>query len=155
MKKIFVILVIVFFSSTLFAQNRGKDFGQYKERTGEAIEFKIFRNNVWGEDFRVNLNGTCVYDDDSLLDNTFTIGGGDFPDLLLTRRLKINGEFEVTANSSHRGTFDITCQMSKINNRLARATCNVGFFSPRVPEISLDHCVARTRFRRIVRRRAG
>ncbi len=141
MKQLITLVLILALPINCFA-GPGAYFGKHDRDTGALILFKVNRNNISGLDFNLTLPGLCIYDDETIAENTFSFGGENFLDLLIDRNLKINTEFEVESDSGHLGILTLNCTFKKIGRRLSKAKCDVNFSSPVRPIIQLDQCSA-------------
>lgn len=147
-------IVVLSFSSASWALPRAAvSFGQSLLDQGALIFFKVNRNNIAGADFEVVVPGLCLYDDGEIAENTFSFGGGEFPDLLIRRNLKVEAEFEATSDTGHVGTLTIDCKFKKVDRKLKRARCEVNFSSPVRGAEQLDSCSGGATFTRILRGR--
>lgn len=138
------------------AHAQGVMWGRVDTDSANMIGFRVIRNNVPGSDFTLTIEGECTYDNAETAANTFSFGGGEFPDLLLRRTGRINAEFEAQSDTGHIGTLAIDCTFSGNDSgrrNFSRARCNVSFDSPVRPGEQLDACVAGASFSRIRRSR--
>jgi hypothetical protein len=145
------ILALLIFPTFTALAEPGRSFGQIKEENGAQIYLKLNRRNISGLDFHLTLPGLCLYDDGEFVENTFSFGGENFPDLFVNRSLRVNSEFEATSDSGHVGNLQISCRFIEVNNRIRRARCSTNFYSPARPEEQLDYCSGEQTFARIVR----
>jgi len=169
LQKFKVVFAAVIFSLLAFnatdveAQNNRNTYSQLKRSSGEYITFKINRNNIPGQSVNILFVGECTYytegEEPITMENTFSFGGEDFPDLLVPRNGRLLVDIpEAQSDTGHVGTLSMNCRFSGLEVQNGRRTyerinCIMQFDSPVRGDEQLDDCIGGTTFSRIVRAR--